>query len=68
MHDIINQINWEHIILVAVSILGAFGASRAWLKRLCAQLDDNKGEVEIMKQDIKDMKALLDVVMKEGKK
>lgn len=66
MHDIINAINWEHILMVLVSILGAFGASRAWLKKLCASLDDNKGEVEVLRQEMKDMKALLET--KEDKK
>jgi hypothetical protein len=66
MHNIINAINWEHVMLVLVSILGAFGASRAWLKKLCAKLDDSKSEVDILRQEIKDLRSLFDA--KEDKK
>ena len=66
MHNLINSINWEHVMVVIVSILGAFGASRAWLQKLCSKLDDRKTEVDEMRQELNDLKALL--ATKEDKK
>lgn len=53
MHDMINAINWEHVGMVVVSILSAFGVTFGWLKRMCSRIESTNLDVEAHKEEIK---------------
>lgn len=53
MEAILASINWEAIGVVLMSILSAYGVTRAWLQSMCAKIESTNLRVEEHKDEIR---------------
>lgn len=53
MWQIIQAINWEAIGVVLMSILSAYGVTRAWLHSMCSKIESTNLRVEEHRDEIR---------------
>lgn len=53
MWQIVQAINWEQVGVVLVSVLSAYGVTRAWLLKMCSKIESTNLNVEAHRDEIR---------------
>lgn len=53
MWQILQAINWEHVLYAIFTVLTACGVSLSWLKKMCSKIEATNTDVEAHKEEIR---------------
>lgn len=67
MEAILAAINWEAVVMVLMSILSAYGVTRAWLLRMCSKIESTNLRVEEHRDEIRDIMGEMRGIIAEYK-
>lgn len=67
MHNLLNTINWEHVLYAIFTILTACGVSFGWLKTLCKKIESTSLRVEEHRDEIREIMGEMRSIIDEYK-
>ena len=67
MEAILAAINWEAVVMVLMSILSAYGVTRAWLLKMCSKIESTNLRVEEHRDEIREIMAEMRHIIAEYK-
>jgi len=67
MEAILAAINWEAVVMVLMSILSAYGVTRAWLLKMCSKIESTSLRVEEHRDEIREIMGEMRSIIAEYK-
>lgn len=67
MEAILAAINWEAVVMVLMSILSAYGVTRAWLLKMCSKIESTNLRVEEHRDEIREIMGEMRGIIAEYK-
>ena len=55
MWNLLQLVNWEAVGVVLISMLSAYGVTRAWLLKMCSKIESTNLRVEAHKDEIREI-------------